>query len=116
LALIKKYLDAQGVTNVEYKTFNETISDEAFDLLISNYAYTECTSEMQEKYDREILSHSKGGYMISSEQTEKKVDTFNRLRRYGIIFNVLPERPQTANSPLPNYTIIWGTNSGSSLK
>ena len=112
LALTKKYLEAQGVKNVEYKTFDETIYDETFDLLISNYAYTECNSEMQEKYDREILSRSSKGYMISSEQGRKKTETFNRLRSYRIAFSQLPERPQTANSHLPNYTLIWGANPG----
>jgi len=116
VALTKKYLEAQGVTNVEFKTFDDTINDEAFDLLLSNYAYTECTTEMQEKYDREILSRSTKGYMISSEQGRKKTDTFNRLRSYGIVFTQLPEHPQTANSSLPNYTLIWGANPGTSLK
>ena len=116
LALTKKYLAAQGVTNVEFKTFDEVISNETFDLLISNYSYTECSAEMQEKYDREILSHSSRGYMISSEQERRKVNTFNRLRRYKIDFTVLLERPQTANGSLPNYTIVWGAKSGASSK
>lgn len=109
LALTKKFLEAQNISNVTYKTFDEVISDETFDLIISNFAYTECSSEMQEKYAREILAHSKRGYMTCSEGGKKKLESFDRLKRYGISFEESPERPSTGccQNGEPNYVLTW---------
>jgi putative sugar O-methyltransferase len=68
LALTKKYLEKHNIHHVTYKRFDETIDGE-FDLVISNYAFSECSSEMRKKYTEEILSHSKRGYLTGYKPT-----------------------------------------------
>ncbi|MBS0620549.1 MAG: putative sugar O-methyltransferase [Verrucomicrobia bacterium] len=113
LALIKRYLEALNIENVTLRTFDEVIEGENFDLVISNYGYTECSPSMQEKYAREILANARRGYMTCSEGGEKKVESFDRLRRHGISFFERPETPPIGfcQNGDPNYVVIWGSES-----
>lgn len=111
LALTRKFLESQGVKNVIYKPFNETISTESFDLAISNYAYTECTPEMQDKYCQEVLSRSTRGYMICTDiprsLAPQQKEALLRLSQYGIKFEKFPESPCTNPD---NYLVVWKAN------
>lgn len=108
IALTKEFLKKQKVPNVYFKTFDEVIADESFDLVISNYAYTECSAEMQEKYCQEILSHSKRGYLICTQEPGSlaplKEASLARFKSYGIAYEIFPEDP--CSNPV-NYLVIW---------
>jgi hypothetical protein len=104
LALTKKYLETLNVPNVTFKTFDEDLNEDFYDLVISNYAYTECTQEMQEKYDREILSRSKNGYFTCADQGSSKPDFLGRIQKFGIQYEIMDENPKTGAS---NYCLIW---------
>ncbi len=99
LALTKKYLERHHIHNVTYKRFDEVIPDQTFDLVISNYAYTECSDEMREKYIREILKRSKRGYFTGLG--ELLVQDFER---HKIAYEKFPENPCTGSS---NALVIW---------
>jgi len=62
-----KYLDNVGVKNhkqISYKNITDTDIFDSYDLVISNYAFSECKREIQDVYMDKILSKSKQGYMI----------------------------------------------------
>jgi hypothetical protein len=63
--LQKKYLNTVGVKNHKQMTPNNLDGLlENYDLIISNYAFSECKRGIQDLYMDKILSKSKHGYMI----------------------------------------------------
>lgn len=66
LQLIKKYvtelkLDDIPISYVDGKTLNSTVKS---DLVLSNYAFSECNMEVQETYIKNVLQQATHGYMI----------------------------------------------------
>ena len=104
LALTKKYLDKHGVTNVEFIPFDQSVKDQAFDLVISNYAFNECKPEMQRKYMREILANSSAGY-ITGGGGGFPHSTMDFLSSKHISYELLEEKPLTSPQ---NVILIWG--------
>lgn len=121
LALTEKYLTAQGIQNVSFVTPDTHIPDQEFDLVISNYAFSECTYRMQMRYIQGILAKAKKGYLtcnlpvsfpndrpllISREEgifaTKRKI--LQQLTNFQIPWKELPETPNTRDS---NYLLIW---------
>jgi len=62
LALTKKYLERQNVTDVTFIECDNVESKE-YDLCISNYAFTEIDREYQDLYAEKIIKNSKHGYI-----------------------------------------------------
>ena len=64
--LISKYtssiLPNQNKVMIPYKEMGGMVKD-SYDLIISNYAFTECTVELQNKYIDSVLNRSKRGYI-----------------------------------------------------
>ena len=60
LALTRRYLEDD--TNI-YLTPDDVKSGESYDLVISNYAFTECSKAIQDRYINNILKNSKNGYI-----------------------------------------------------
>jgi hypothetical protein len=63
LSLSEKYLNK---LDIEHRIINiDSVSslDEEFDLVISNYAYSELNKELQDLYYDKIISRSKNGYL-----------------------------------------------------
>jgi hypothetical protein len=97
LALAKRYLDTLGVPNVELG------AQGAFDLVVSNYAFSECRRKVQTLYLDELLKPTPRGYM-----------TCNFMEGMGReeIAAQLPgsrwieENPRSAKR---NATLVWGT-------
>lgn len=63
LALSKKYLSHFNYENVFYCTQEELTSDKKYDLLISNYAFSECERSVQEDYIEKLFNNSLNGYI-----------------------------------------------------
>ena len=68
LLLTEKYLNCHGIKSVKLHTLDEYLNhrrdfDRDPDLLISNYAFSEISAEIQEIYLRDIILKSKRGYM-----------------------------------------------------
>lgn len=121
LALAEKYLTAQGIQNVSFVTPDTHIMDQEFDLVISNYAFSECTYRMQTQYIKEILAKAKRGYLtcniLVSHPTGQpslitraegifatKGKVLQELTNFHIPWKELPETPNTRDS---NYLLIW---------
>lgn len=107
LALAQRFLDNFALhSTMRYRTMNElAISD--YDLVISNYAFTELPRIIQETYlERVILSASRG-YMIYNDITPP---SFNSIKIDELLkripgSEVFPENPQTHRR---NCVIVWG--------
>lgn len=62
-ALIKKVVETLGVQNVVFMPLDQGMS-ESFDLVISNYAFTECDPATKKDYFDKVIKKAKRGYMI----------------------------------------------------
>lgn len=59
--LIDKYLSRHGLVNFSFGSLNQK---KKYDLVISNYAFSECNREIQDAYIDKVIKHSSKGYMI----------------------------------------------------
>jgi len=106
--LIKKYLDTLNLadqTNYIIGTNNNCVFNNTYDLVISNYAISECTKEVQDFYIDNVLSKSKHGYIIHNNlrgYTANELSVF--LSEKGIKNNIIKETPQTCSN---NVLLTW---------
>jgi putative sugar O-methyltransferase len=69
LKLSKKFLDTFGIDNVYYETESSIPSNLEFDLVISNYAFSELNSNLQDIYYKKVLETSLRGYLTCNFKT-----------------------------------------------
>ncbi len=99
LALTKKYLEKHNIHNVTYKSMDDSISERDFDLVISNFAYSELSARMRKKYMDEILGCSKRGYITGFKPT-----IVEYMDDYNIQYETHPENPCTHPT---NALVVW---------
>ena len=110
LQLISRYLECYLI-NSTYKptTLNRFDSQTAkFDLVISNYAFSELPKPLQLKYISKVLSKAKRGYMtMNSGKTtgSGRSMTIDELRIHFPDLQILEEVPLTSAD---NYILVWG--------
>lgn len=63
LLLSDKYLKLNGISNVLFKDISELGKDTNYDYCVSNYAFSECSKEIQDEYLEAVINRSKNGYM-----------------------------------------------------
>jgi putative sugar O-methyltransferase len=111
LSLAEKYLESfiiNGAYNIS--ALNQHVGDTEYDLVISNYAFSELPSKLQLKYIDKILSKSRRGYLIMNSGRdncgflEDKL-SIEELEKRLPSFRIVEEIPTTHPG---NYTIIWG--------
>lgn len=116
LALAKRFLKELEVQNVHFLSFNSVIPDRAFDLVISNYAFSECTSDMQHRYIEDVFTLSNKGHLLCnnfptndplSHLFSNKIETLEKLSNQDIPWIELQENPKTSPD---NYLIVWFGN------
>lgn len=72
LDLSKKYLDKLRVKNVSFLTSDDLLNKEKkYDLVISNYAFSECLRPIQNFYFEKVIRNSERGYIIWNFINEK---------------------------------------------
>lgn len=107
--LIERYLDSYLLRGGYQATTINRASAAEYDLVISNYAFSELPKEVQMAYISKILRTSMRGYltMNSGLSGDRSVGKFslNELRDLLPEFNVFQENPETSPH---NYVIIWG--------
>ncbi len=107
LGLVKKYLESH-ILNCAYKTTTHTQSaGDDYDLVISNYAFSELPTQLQHKYIDKVLSRSKRGYLAMNSGRNGAVFsgqlTVDELRQRLPKFEIIEDRP------FPDtYIIRWG--------
>ena len=106
LGLARRYLDINKVKNVKYLQMDELAEDASYDLLISNYAFSECTRGIQETYFKKALSRTKRAYLTCNNINPKyfnsfgKQDYLDRLRGSRILEEIPITHPD-------NYIVVW---------
>jgi len=75
LALSKKFLDVFDLKNISYFTNQSLTSIGKFDLVISNYAFSELHGNIQESYFNNILSKTPLGYLTCNFKTHTWEDS-----------------------------------------
>jgi len=119
LLLIRKYLTKLNVPNITYLTCNAPTIAYKRDLVISNYAFSECVRNIQDYYIKTVLKNSKKGYIIYNAESHYSYSKmtkiihpmlpYNReeiikiLSKYHNLF-ILDEIPQTGSA---NFLIVW---------
>jgi len=111
LNLAEKYLLKYEVKNVKYATADDLSQEAKYDLVISNYAFSECRKPVQEFYFKKIVKNSSRGYItwnfISSE-----IDNFDKYEineLAGKINNhiIIASKPHSFSV---SRILIWGNN------
>lgn len=107
--LIDRYLDAYLLRGAFKTTVLNKESVSEYDLVISNYAFSELPKELQLKYIDKVLSHCKKGYLTMNDGlgTERSIGklSFKELSSFLPKFEILEEKPLTGQH---NYIIVWG--------
>lgn len=107
--LIKRYLESFVMSgSYRTKTLNQ-LSQEKYDLVISNYAFSELPANLQKKFLYKILKQSERGYLTMNSGLGGKLDT-NKLSLKDLQTEipksiVLAEQPETYEY---NYILVWG--------
>jgi len=111
LILVSQYLES-FILNCAYKinTLNQSNGEQEFDLVISNYAFSELPEQLQRVYIKKVLSKSKKGYLTMNSGVEGSTYKHNHLslselRELLPSFEIIEENPLSSPN---NYIIIWG--------
>ena len=111
LDLASKYLECH-ILNSSYNTstINQFDGSACYDLVISNYAFSELPSRLQRVYIEKIMQKAKRGYLTMNSGLSNSVFkndklSLDELRDLLPEFNVLDDNP--LNYP-GTYIIVWG--------
>jgi putative sugar O-methyltransferase len=107
LALAQRFLDNYILHSVlTYKTMNE-LSQRDYDLVLSNYAFTELPRAIQNVYLNKVILKSKRGYITYNEITPGKFNSY----KSGELIEMIPGSKILKEEPLThpkNCIIVWG--------
>jgi putative sugar O-methyltransferase len=109
--LISKYLNTMLFNGAYRTTFINQETVKEYDLVISNYAFSELPSALQTVYIKKVLSNAKRGYLtmnsgLGGKRSKGKL-TIAQLRSMLPKFDVYEKDPPTG---FYNYMIVWGHN------
>jgi putative sugar O-methyltransferase len=117
--LIRRYLQAHPAQNeVEMLPIGK-VETQSFDLVISNYAFSELPIEIQREYCEKILSNCHSGYLTMNSGYSNITGRSDSKMKLAEILSYLPtpnvysEDPQTGPD---NYMIVWGNASHSDFQ
>jgi putative sugar O-methyltransferase len=107
LELAERFLDHFPLRcQVTYRTMNELGRDQEFDLILSNYSFTELTRVVQEVFLAKVIQHSHRGYITYNEISPPEFRSMTRdAIRERVMAEILDERPLTSPK---NCLIVWG--------
>lgn len=106
LPLIENYIKKLDLLeNTVFIDAKNIKHENEYDLVISNYAISECDSETQLEYLEKILKNSKHGYITHNQFNGYSLDEFvEKLNFFGKKTVVKPEEPLTSSK---NVIIKW---------
>lgn len=107
--LIDRYLNAHLLKGAYFTTVINKEKPRDYDLVISNYAFSELPKMLQLAYIRKVLANSKKGYLTMNSGLGNARSTgklsIDELKQLLPEFKLIEEEPLTANQ---NYIIVWG--------
>jgi len=107
--LIKKFLKSQNMNNVLFPSIKNP-NESNYDLVISNYAFSELPKELQLVYMEKILLRSKNGYLIMNSGRSNRTHRSNGKMSLAEIKNFIPNLDILEENPITgpdNYVIFW---------
>ena len=107
--LIERYLNAHLLNGAYATTVINKEGPRDYDLVISNYAFSELPKTLQLAYIKKVLANSKKGYLtmnsgLGNDRSAGKL-ALSELTELLPEFRVIEEEPLTADQ---NYIIVWG--------
>ena len=107
--LIDRYLNAHLFKGAYFTTVINKEESRAYDLVISNYAFSELPKKRQLAYIEKVLAKAKRGYLtmnsgLGNARSIGKLD-IDELKELLPEFTLIEEEPLTADH---NYIIVWG--------
>ncbi len=108
LSLAQRFLDNYILhSTLAYKTMNE-LGQRKYDLVLSNYAFTELPRTIQDIYLSKVVLNSKRGYITYNEITPMEFNSYKSDELVAMIpgAKILREEPLTHPK---NCIIVWGT-------
>ncbi len=110
LALAQRYLGNYITQSIlKFKTMNE-LPPRDFDLVISNYAFTELPRAIQDVYLQKVILRSKRGYITFNDINPTNFNSY----KLSELVSMIPGAKVFAEEPLThpkNCIIVWGSNS-----
>jgi putative sugar O-methyltransferase len=108
LKLTKKFLESSNIdtSKIVYKTMDE-LTNKNYDLFISNYAFTECTKDIQLEYYDKAIKETKMGYITANFiNVFFNLDYLTKEELISLIPNsyTIEENPKTHEN---NIIIVW---------
>jgi hypothetical protein len=111
LRLTSRYLESH-LLNSSYRTttLNQCGRDASYDLVLSNYAFSELPAKLALKYVEKVLSKARRGYLtmnggrVTTERNCGKLP-IEDYRNLLPAFEIKEERPLTGAD---NYILVWG--------
>jgi len=111
IRLIKKYtrISRSDDIDLDFYVSNSSIEMKNYDLVISNYAISECEKDIQDYYISNVIAGSKRGYITFNHMRGYSIDDFiTRLKDLGKVPSVGEENPQTSPpGSRKNLIITW---------
>ena len=108
LELSQKYLNIFNIENLDFLNFNNLPNNKNYDLVISNYSFSELSKEMQNFYFENIINKSEHGYLTCNFISNYfNIDSYNldeiktHLHKN---FSIIKEEPLTSEN---NIIIYW---------
>lgn len=111
LGLVSKYLESHLLqSSYQTKTLNTHDGEKNYDLVMSNYAFSELPAPVQRMYIEKVLKRSARGYLTMNSGRPDSVFSKGKMTLEEIqaqIPNtrVLDEKPYSAPG---NYLLVWG--------
>jgi len=115
LALAKKYLEKQGIHNVEYLTVEELQSEAAYDLVISNCGFSEFHRQYQKQLFDKVLTKSRRGFLICDVFPKhfgvtpySREELMEKFKKEKVVCQLTQQEPSFSKE---QYVIFWNYNS-----
>jgi hypothetical protein len=108
LMLTQTYLDKFALdTFIDYKTMNELNQEAVYDLVISNYAFSELPGVIQDVYLKKVILNSKRGYITFNNINPPSFKSYSKEQLLKTIpgSRAIAEVPESSSK---NCIIIWG--------
>ena len=107
--LTSRYLEHFTLHGSYVTTTLNKVTSQNYDLVISNYAFSELPASLQKKYIEKVLANSSRGYLIMNSGRDGGIKedrlTLAELKDLLPEFEIFDEKPLTAPQ---NYVIVWG--------
>ena len=103
LLLIKKYISKLGLDDIELEFIEgNNVAPINSDIVISNYAFSECMTSIQDLYIKNVIDNSSCGYMIYNNQNGYTHEQFKNIcNKYVTVSNEVP------NTNPNNVLVTW---------